>query len=221
MPANDSFEYDLIPAYIKPTHEFGQPFGDEFHAEAVEELLLSMAGYTQRGVTLAPGLGAVPTGTIIARNTTLGLYFPYQAGATDGRQTAVGVLRDGRDTGGTGYSSAAAWATGTGLTAPTGSWTTTPASPAGKLPTAALGNCVIRGILNSNLVSGTDTVSLVSGTGGGVGQPVITALGGRIVQFGGAIAGGVGGAPFPGGLMDGQFGAIAGVQVTGVNAFIF
>src|ERR1700761_3734135 len=102
MPGNDSFEFDPIPGYNKGTHEYGSPYGDEFHAEAVQELLLSYAGFTQRGVTLAGGQGVLPTGTILARHTASGKYFSYQPGATDGRQTPVGVLRDGRDTGGAG-----------------------------------------------------------------------------------------------------------------------
>lgn len=196
MPANDSFEFDYTPGYTKPTHEFGQPFGDEFHAEAVEELLLSMAGYTQRGVTLAGGNGVLPTGTVLGKVTASGKYVPYTAAATfgAGSNTALGVLRDGRDTGGT-------------------------SSPAGKPSTDCQGNIVIRGILNANLVSGGDTTGLVSGTGGGVGSATLTALGARILQLGGAITPAT--APFPGGPMDGQFTATAGVQITGVNAFIF
>lgn len=206
----DSFEYDYIPGYTKPTHEYGTPFGDEFHAEAVQELLLSMAGYTQRGVTLAGGQGVVPTGAILARHTASGLYTLYQAGASDGRQTAIGVLRDARDTGGNG---------GTTLYGPngvtyaqSGTSTTYTASPAGKVATPALGNLVYRGILNANIISGTDTVSLVTGTGGGVSVQVVTALGGRVIAFG--LGSGTGQA-FPGGPMDGQ------TASSGVNAFIF
>jgi len=221
MPANDSFEFNYTPGYTKPTHEFGQPYGDEFHAEAVEELLLSTQGYTQRGVTLAPGLGVLPTGTILARSTSLGLYFPYLGTATDGRGVAVGILRDSRDTGGSGYTSATAWQTATGLTlGDTTHWpSSTSTSPTGKIPTASLGNLVIRGILNGNQISGTDTTSLVSGTAGGVSSTVITALGGRLVALGGSVAGQP--APFPGGPMDGQYTATSGVVTTGVSAFIF
>lgn len=215
MPVNDSTEFDYIPSYTKPTHEYGAPFGDEFHAEAVEELLASMAGYTQRGVTLAGGQGILPTGAILARHTASGLYTLYQAGASDGRQTPVGILRDARDTGGTG---------GTTLTGPngqtysqSGTATTYAASPAGKAATPSQANLVYRGILNANLISGTDTSSLVAGTGGGVTSTTVTALGARVVSFGlGSGSGGV----FPGGPMDGNPGApYAGA--TGVNQWIF
>lgn len=221
MPANDSFEFDYTPGYTKPTHEYGQPFGDEFHAEAVQELLFSTAGYTQRGVTLAGGMGVVPTGAVIARITSgngAGLYALYQAGATDGRQNAVGVLRDGRDTGGAGGTTLTGPAAAGGLATFTqaGTATTYAASPSGKPATPCLGNVVIRGILNASLVSGTDSASLVSGTGGGVGTPLLTALGARVVQFGNG-----GGANFPGGPMDAQFATGSGVQTVGANAFIF
>lgn len=222
MPA-DSFEFDYVPGYVKPSHEYGQPFGDEFHAEAVQELLYSTAGYTQRGVTLAGGQGVLPTGTIIARHTNSGKYFSYNSGASDGRQTALGVLRDARDTGGPGASSLSAYNSNTsgvnpdGITLAGGS-IVFPASPAGNLAQDCLGNLVIRGLLNASLVSGTDSVSLVSGTGGGVGQPVLTALGARVVQFGGSVGTNP---PFPGGPMDGQFSATSGVNTAGVNVFIF
>lgn len=216
MPA-DSFEFDYTPGYVKPTHEYGQPFGDEFHAEAVQELLYSTAGYTQRGVTLAGGQGVLPTGCIIARHTASGKYFAYNAGGSDGRQTALGVLRDGRDTGGPGasslanYNSSANGVNPDGITLAGGA-VVFPSSPAGNVAQDCLGNLVIRGMLNASLISGTDSASLVSGTGGGVGQPVLTALGARVVQFGGAV----GTNPyFPGGAMDGNPGA------PGTNVFIF
>ncbi len=207
MPA-DSFEYDYVPGYTKPTHVYGATYGDEFHAEAVQELLLSTAGYTQRGVTLAGGQGVVPTGCIIARHTASGKYVIYQSGATDGRQTALGILRDGRDTGGTGGTTLA------GLTL-SGTSTTYTASPAGKVATDALGNLVYRGVLNASLVSGTDSSSLVSGAQG-VSSTTLSALGGRIVQFGGGISGLAN--PFRGSPMDGV--PVSGTPA-GVNAFIF
>jgi head decoration protein D len=223
VPANDSFEFDYPPGYTKPTHEFGAPYGDEFHAEAVEELLLSMAGYTQRGVTLAAGQGVLPTGCIIARHTASGKYFAYLSTATDGRQLALGVLRDGRDTGGPGAATGAIFNANTagvnpdGITlAPTSaSGGVFPASPSGKAATDALGNMVIRGILNAAVVSGTDTTSLIpntQGLGSAAGAAVPT-LGARIVAFGG----GIGTPQFPGGPMDGN----PSGGPTGVSAFIF
>lgn len=235
MPASDSVEFDYVAGYTKPTHEFGATFGDEFHAEAVQELLLSMQGYTQRGVTLAAGQGILSSGTILARHGASGKYFAYQAAATDGRQTALGVLRDSRDTGGPGAASLSAWNSNTngvnpdGITLVGGTYTP-PASPAGKVATDCLGNLVYRGVLNGNMVSGTDTVSLVSGTGGVVGiagpgsvNGALTQLGARIVQFGVYPASGlpVGTPQFPGGPMDGQFSADSGPQQQGPSAFIF
>jgi hypothetical protein len=205
MP-NDSYEFDYTPGYTKPTHEQGTAYGDEFHAEYVAELLLSMAGYTQRGVTLAGGQGVLPTGSVIARHTATGLYFLYQAGASDGRQTPLGVLRDGRDTGGNGGTPG-----GYTFTGQTPSYT---ASPAGKVATNALGNLVYRGILNLNVMSGTDTAGVINGQGIGSGATgAVGLMGGRVVQFGGPV----GTAAFPGGPMDG--GNVGGTA--GTNAFIF
>jgi hypothetical protein len=228
MPANDSVEFDYPPGYTKPTHEYGAPYGDEFHAEAVQELLLSMAGYTQRGVTLAAGQGILPTGCIIARHTASGRYFAYNAAATDGRQTPVGVLRDARDTGGPGSASLTAYNASTNAVNPDGITLAGsagtglfPASPSGKVATDALGNVVVRGILNGNVVSGTDTTNVLqNGVGSGVGQ-ALSLLGGRYVPWGGAVSGTP--ANFPGGPMDGVPPSQAGVVPTGigVNAFIF
>jgi hypothetical protein len=228
MPNNDSFEFDYVPGYVKPTHEYGQSYGDEFHAEAVQELLLSYAGFTQRGVTLAAGQGVLPTGCVIARHTASGKYFAYNAAATDGRAVPGGVLRDSRDTGGVGSASLSAYNANTngvnpdGITlagsAGTGLF---PASPASKAPADALGNMVVRGMLNGNLVSGTDTTNVVAnGLGSAAGQ-AIQLLGARYVPYGGAISAVP--AAFPGGPMDGVPPSGAGVVPTGVgvNAFIF
>lgn len=223
MPANDSVEFDYPAGYVKPTHEYGTAYGDEFHAEAVEELLLSTAGFTQRGVTLAAGQGVLPTGTIIARHTASGRYFAYQSGATDGRQIALGVLRDARDTGGPGAASLSAYNANTNNVNPdaitlAGGSVVFPASPAGKVSGDALGNMVIRGILNANVVSGTDTASLIPNTNGlGSGTAMAVALlGARLVPFGAPVSAN-GPIPFPGGPMDGT--PVGGP--TGTNAFIF
>jgi hypothetical protein len=230
MPANDSVEFVYVPGYVKPTHEYGAPYGDEFHAEAVQELLLSMVGYTQRGVTLAAGQGILPTGCVIARHTTSGRYFAYNAAATDGRQIPVGVLRDARDTGGGGSASLSAYNGNTNSVNPdaitlAGSAGTGlfPASPAGKVPTDALGNVVVRGILNGNVVSGTDATNILqNGIGSGAGQALLL-LGARYVPWGGSVSGASLGAPFPGGPMDGIPPTAAGTVPTGigVNAFVF
>jgi Bacteriophage lambda head decoration protein D len=222
MPANDSVEFDYIPGYTKPTHEYGAPFGDEFHAEAVEELLLSMVGYTQRGVTLAGGQGILPTGCVIARHTASGRYFAYQAAGTDGRGAALGVLRDARDTGGGGAASLAAYNANTNSVNPdaitlAGGAVVFPASPAGKVAGDCLGNMVIRGILNANVVSGTETTNVINGAGVGSGAgQILSQLGARYVAFGSGLSG-QGPIPFPGGPMDGNpTGGAAGV-----NAFVF
>lgn len=209
MPTNDSSEFDYVPGFQKPTHEYGQPYGDEFHAEAVQELLFSVnAGYTQKGITLAGGQGVVPTGAVLARHTASGLYVLYQAGASDGRQTPIGILRDARDT---GYSGGTLVGPNGNLSV-SGTATTYASGGSGKAATMAQGNLVYRGVLNANLISGTDTTSLVTGTGGGFGTPAMLALGGRVVAFGAPLSG----AAFPGGPMDGNPGA-----ATGTNAFIF
>jgi Bacteriophage lambda head decoration protein D len=151
---NDSFEFDYIPAYTKPTHEYGTelgtaPYASQFMAPIVRELLKSYAAFTQRGVTLAGGQGILPTGCVLAMQTASQLYYAYNATASDGTQNALGVLRDARDTG------------------------TASGSGTGQLSTPCLGNLVIRGILDLTLVSGTDTTGLVTGgtgTGGGIGS---------------------------------------------------
>lgn len=151
MAIQDSFEFDYVPAYTKPTHEYGQefaaagPYSSQFLAPVVRELLKSTAAFTQRGVTLGGGQGILPTGTVLAQRTSNQMYYAYNAAASDGTQIALGVLRDARDTGGTG-------------------------DPTGQVSTPCLGNLVVRGILDLTLVSGTDTTSLVTGTGGGVGS---------------------------------------------------
>jgi hypothetical protein len=208
--AQDSYEFDPTPGYTKPTHTQGLEFGDDFHAPAVAELLLSMVGYTQRGVTLAGGQGVLPTGSIIARHTASGKYFLYQPGATDGRQTPAGVLRDGRDTGGTGGTPA-----GYTFSGQTPSYA---ASPAGKVAADCQGNLVIRGTLNLNVMSGTDATNIINGNGVGSGAgQAISLLGGRVLALGGSISGASQGSPFPGGPMDG--GNTAGTA--GTTAFIF
>lgn len=174
--ATDSFEFDYIPNYTKPTHEYGTEFGDEFHAPKVLELLQSMQGYTQFGVTLAGGQGVVPTGCAIARKTSDKKYYVYAATASDGTQNCAGFLRDGRDTGGT-------------------------SSPAGKVSTDCLGNVVVAGLLNLSVISGTDTTSLIAGTGGGVGSSAAGSGsgGGIVTQLKARFDANIGGAGGPSG----------------------
>jgi Bacteriophage lambda head decoration protein D len=166
MGTYDSFEFDYIPTYQKPTHEYGQEYASagaysqQFLAPVVRELLKSMVAYRQRGVTLAGGNGILPTGCVLAQQTANQLYYPYSATASDGTQTALGLLRDARDTGGT-------------------------SDPTGKTSTPCLGNLIYSGTVDLSLVSGTDTTSLVPNTGGGVGSGttgVKTQLNARIDQ---------------------------------------
>lgn len=174
--ATDSFEFDYIPGYTKPTHEYGTAFGDEFHAEKVTELLQSMHGYTQFGVTLAGGQGVLPTGCALARKTADKKYYAYSATAVDGTQNCSGFLRDARDTGGS-------------------------SSPAGKVSTDCLGNLVVAGLLNLSVISGTDTTSLIAGTAGGIGSSAAGANsgGGIVNQLKARFDANVGGAGGPSG----------------------
>ncbi len=176
MASTDSFEFDYTPGYVKPTHEYGTAFGDEFHAEKVLELLQSMVGYTQWGVTLAGGQGVVPTGCALGRQTSNKKYYVYAATASDGTQNCSGFLRDGRDTGGA-------------------------SSPAGKVSTDCQGNLVVAGILNLSVISGTDTTSLIAGTAGGVGSSAAGAGsgGGIVTQLKARFDANVGGAGGPSG----------------------
>lgn len=154
----DSTEFDYVPTYTKPTHVYGQEFGtaaeqDQFLSPIVRELLKSMVAYRQRGVTLAGGQGILPTGAVLAQQTSSGLYFLHNPTAADGTQLAVGVLRDARDTGGTG-------------------------DPSGKVSTPALGNLVYSGVLDSTLISGQDAGSL-TGWGMAIGSSGNGAYGGN------------------------------------------
>lgn len=143
----DSFEFDPPAQVQKPTHEYGTPVGtagyqDQFLTEAVQELLASTVAYRQRGVTLAGNQGVLPTGCVLAQQTATGLYFKHNAGASDGTQVPVGILRDARNTN---------------------------AGPNGAAQNM-MGNLVWSGALNASLISGTDTTSLVPGFGGGIGS---------------------------------------------------
>jgi hypothetical protein len=172
----DSYEFDYVPGYQKPTHQFGRVFGDEFHAPSDDELLASYAAFTQRGVTLCGGQGVLPTGAVLAQHTASKMYFLNAQTATDGRQNVLGLLRDARDTGGNGGS------TISGVTF-SGSTPSFPASPSGKVAANCLGNLVIRGMVNLSLVSGGDTVSLFTLTGSGGGQPPVLGFGGGIGSY--------------------------------------
>lgn len=95
----DSFEKLPVPGFTKPTHTFGETFGDEFHAPVVRELFGSTVGARKRGVVLAGGQGILPTGTVLAQKTSDKKYYVYVNGGSGGLQTPLGFLYHAADTG--------------------------------------------------------------------------------------------------------------------------
>lgn len=71
-----------------------------------DELLYSTeGGFTQKGVTLEPGQGVLPLGTILARKTSTKRYVKYVSGGADGAGTPRGFLRMTTNTGVAGETS--------------------------------------------------------------------------------------------------------------------
>ena len=111
----------------------------------------------------------LPTGCVLAQQTANGLYYKHLSTAGDGTQIPVGILRDARNTTPNGVS------------------------------TNIMGNLVWSGALNASLISGTDTTSLVTGFGGGIGSGATGAwtglltkgrlMGGNATPAGGAFPG--------------------------------
>lgn len=64
-----------------------------------DELLYSANNYEQKGVTLEPGQGVLPLGTILARKTSTKRYVKYNSAGSDGTNAAAGFLRQTTDTG--------------------------------------------------------------------------------------------------------------------------
>lgn len=126
----DSYEQLPVPGFTKPTHVWGDTFGDEFHSPVVRELLYSTVGFRQRGVILAAGQGLLPTGTALGQRTSDKQYVVYKSTNSDGSQVPVGFLRKAVDTGGTGSTIAA---------------------------TAVQGNLVYTGAVKQSVTSGVDT----------------------------------------------------------------
>lgn len=87
----NSYEKLPVPGFTSPTSVYTDV-----------EILYSTAGFTQKGVTLAGGQGILPAGTVLGQNSTTKKYHVYNNGASDGTQTAAGVLRRAVDTGGAG-----------------------------------------------------------------------------------------------------------------------
>jgi hypothetical protein len=79
------------PGYTEPTYTATDP-----------EILYSTARFTQIGVTIAGGQGILPAGTVLGRQTVDKKYYVYNNGASNGIQTARGVLRCAVDTGAAG-----------------------------------------------------------------------------------------------------------------------
>lgn len=95
-----------------------------------DELMYSMARFTQKGVTLAPGMGVLLLGTVLGQRTTDKKWIAYADAASDGSNVARGVLRQSVDT-------------GTDVNGP-----------------AFQGNLVISGILNNVKVIGADAAAI-------------------------------------------------------------
>ena len=83
------------PGNLIPSPTYNKP-GD---ISVDDELLYSTAGFTQKGVTLAPGQGVLLLGTVLARRDADKLWVAYAAGGTGGAGTARGLLRQSVDTG--------------------------------------------------------------------------------------------------------------------------
>lgn len=64
-----------------------------------DEILYSMVGFTQKGVTLAAGQGVLRAGTALARRTSTKLYEKFNASGGDGLDSPVGILRKTVNTG--------------------------------------------------------------------------------------------------------------------------
>lgn len=65
-----------------------------------DEIMYSMAGYTQSGITIKPGQGVLLPGSIMARETASKMWVLYGSDdAGPGADVARGVLRKGVNTG--------------------------------------------------------------------------------------------------------------------------
>ncbi len=91
-----------------------------------EEILASMARFTQKGVTLAGGQGILRAGTALGRVTATRKYVVYDNGGSDGSEACKGFLRDSVDLG------------------------------VGVASKDMLGNIVLSGILKNSKLSGVD-----------------------------------------------------------------
>ncbi len=62
------------------------------------EIMYSMQGYTQKGVTLLGGKGILPAGTVLGRVSASKKWTVYDNAKSDGTEVARGVLRQTTDT---------------------------------------------------------------------------------------------------------------------------
>lgn len=58
-----------------------------------DEIMASMVGYTQQGVTLGANQGILPAGTVLGRKTADKLWYVYNNAHSDGTEVARGILR--------------------------------------------------------------------------------------------------------------------------------
>lgn len=86
-----SYQKLPVPGFVSPTHTYTDP-----------EILYSAIGYRQFGVTLAGGQGILPIGTVLGQKTSDKKYYVYNNNASDGTQTARGILRRPVDLGAAG-----------------------------------------------------------------------------------------------------------------------
>lgn len=80
-----------VPSFTSPTATYTDP-----------EIMYSMVGHTQKGVTLAGGQGVLAAGTVLGQRTADKKYYAYDNSKADGTQTAHGILRRPADLGGPG-----------------------------------------------------------------------------------------------------------------------
>lgn len=96
LPAGSQVGNVMVSPDIQLVPAFGAGWQDGFTKD--DELLYSAVGYTQKGVTLAPGQGILPLGTVLARNSSTKLWVVYNNG-DPGADVARGILRKSVDTG--------------------------------------------------------------------------------------------------------------------------
>lgn len=97
-----------------------------------DEIMFSMEGYTQKGITLAPNQGIILAGTLMGRVTASKLWKPYNNSNSDGTEVARGVLRQSVNT----------------------------AAYAQDAVVGYQGNIVVQGLVKNSKISGSDASAL-------------------------------------------------------------